>query len=293
MMLAPGRRRLGRRPVPPDHARVLQEPAVHVLRLGDSRRPHERHAADGRPATRRCRGPPTRCSSAAWRSPAPAFRSSIGFSGYYSKDAIVAQALVVRTEQRRRLRAAAVSSLPVGRRGDHGVLHVPAVVHDVRRQAARSSRYDHAHESPRVMYVPLVVLAVFAVCVGWTLPGSTNFGVAESARAGAADRHARDDARRAYAELGRARTSTISHATAIMRCRPGSSPSRWPCSASCWRRSSTLWQVLSADKIRQQLAADLQLAVGTSGTSTSCTTRSSSGRCCSSAAFIAKVSIAA
>ena len=34
----PGRRRLAGRPVPPDHARLLQEPAVHVLRLGDPRR---------------------------------------------------------------------------------------------------------------------------------------------------------------------------------------------------------------------------------------------------------------
>jgi NADH-quinone oxidoreductase subunit L len=31
--------------------------------------------------------------------------------------------------------------------------------------------YDHAHESPKVMYYPLVVLAVFAVGVGWTVFG--------------------------------------------------------------------------------------------------------------------------
>ena len=36
--------------------------------------------------------------------------------------------------------------------------------------------YDHAHESPKVMYVPLVVLAVFAVVAGWTIPG-TNLGL--------------------------------------------------------------------------------------------------------------------
>ena len=30
-------------------------------------------------------------------------------------------------------------------------------------------RYDHAHESPRVMTGPLVVLAIFAVCAGWHL----------------------------------------------------------------------------------------------------------------------------
>jgi NADH-quinone oxidoreductase subunit L len=44
-------------------------------------------------------------------------------------------------------------------------------------------KYDHAHESPRVMTGPLVVLAVFAVCAGWNLPrwapdGLANFGVA-------------------------------------------------------------------------------------------------------------------
>ncbi len=43
-------------------------------------------------------------------------------------------------------------------------------------------RYDHAHESPRVMTVPLVILAFFAVCAGWHLapqfPGVlANFGV--------------------------------------------------------------------------------------------------------------------
>jgi len=33
-------------------------------------------------------------------------------------------------------------------------------------------RYEHAHESPRVMYVPLIVLAVFAVGVAWPTPVS-------------------------------------------------------------------------------------------------------------------------
>ena len=93
------RRRLGGRPVPPDHARLLQEPAVPVLRLGDSRRPHERHAARWAACGTRCRSPPTRCSSAAWRLPASACRSSIGFSGYYSKDAIVEQAIVLASQR--------------------------------------------------------------------------------------------------------------------------------------------------------------------------------------------------
>lgn len=33
-------------------------------------------------------------------------------------------------------------------------------------------RYDHAHESPRVMTAPLVLLAVLALGVGWTFPGT-------------------------------------------------------------------------------------------------------------------------
>src|SRR5207244_4276236 len=37
-------------------------------------------------------------------------------------------------------------------------------------------RYDHAHESPLVMTAPLLLLSVFAIGVGWTLP-FTNFGV--------------------------------------------------------------------------------------------------------------------
>jgi NADH-quinone oxidoreductase subunit L len=37
-------------------------------------------------------------------------------------------------------------------------------------------RYDHAHESPAVMTRPLILLAIFAIGVGWTLPVG-NFGV--------------------------------------------------------------------------------------------------------------------
>jgi NADH-quinone oxidoreductase subunit L len=31
--------------------------------------------------------------------------------------------------------------------------------------------YEHAHESPKLMYVPLIVLAVFAVGIGWPIVG--------------------------------------------------------------------------------------------------------------------------
>ena len=45
-------------------------------RLGDSRRPHQRHAATWAASARRCRSRLTRCSSVASRSPASACRSS-------------------------------------------------------------------------------------------------------------------------------------------------------------------------------------------------------------------------
>jgi NADH:ubiquinone oxidoreductase subunit 5 (subunit L)/multisubunit Na+/H+ antiporter MnhA subunit len=44
--------------------------------------------------------------------------------------------------------------------------------------------YDHAHESPKVMYVPLVILAVFAIAVAWPFPGGVSLqNLLESARA--------------------------------------------------------------------------------------------------------------
>jgi NADH:ubiquinone oxidoreductase subunit 5 (subunit L)/multisubunit Na+/H+ antiporter MnhA subunit len=42
--------------------------------------------------------------------------------------------------------------------------------------------YEHAHESPRIMYLPLVVLAVFAVFVGGSLRGAGRAELLEQAR---------------------------------------------------------------------------------------------------------------
>jgi proton-translocating NADH-quinone oxidoreductase chain L len=92
----------------------------------------------------------------------------LGFSGYYSKDAIIAQALSFWNNNPRHggiLFAAAAGGAAMtafymfrlwyltfaGKPRDHHV-------------------YEHAHESPKVMYVPLVVLSVFAIGVGWHLP---------------------------------------------------------------------------------------------------------------------------
>ncbi|MDZ4820529.1 MAG: NADH-quinone oxidoreductase subunit L [Planctomycetota bacterium] len=88
----------------------------------------------------------------------------IGFSGYYSKDAIIAQALTFKNAN-----------------PDHAVLFYTAAggaaltaFYMFRLWFMTFSGpprdhhiYDHAHESPRVMYIPLVILSVFAVSVGW------------------------------------------------------------------------------------------------------------------------------
>ena len=61
----------------------------------------------------------------------------IGLSGYYSKDMILEQAFSFA-----RVNPTVLGSIVLRggswRSGDHGVLHVPAVVHDVRRSAAGS-----------------------------------------------------------------------------------------------------------------------------------------------------------
>jgi NADH-quinone oxidoreductase subunit L len=97
----------------------------------------------------------------------------IGLSGYYSKDAILAQALsFARANPAHSILYLAVAGGAfltafymfrlwfmtfAGRPRDHHVA-------------------DHAHESPAVMVAPLVVLSVLAVVAGWTLPGG--FGLA-------------------------------------------------------------------------------------------------------------------
>jgi len=95
--------------------------------------------------------------------------STIGFSGYYSKDAIIEQAFSFGSQN------------PA-----HAILKWAPVVGafitafymfrlwylTFAGEPRNQHRYDHAHESPRVMTVPLVVLAVFALGIGWTLPGT-------------------------------------------------------------------------------------------------------------------------
>ena len=93
----------------------------------------------------------------------------IGFSGYYSKDRILEQAFVFMNANQSLVGTtffvaatggAAITAFYMFRLWFLTFAGKPRDAH----------RYDHAHESPKVMYFPLVVLAVFATGVAWKLP---------------------------------------------------------------------------------------------------------------------------
>lgn len=97
----------------------------------------------------------------------------IGLSGYYSKDAILVQAYSFRGENEMvgllfyvALGGAALTAFYMFRLWYMTFIGPPKDKHV----------YEHAHESPVVMYGPLVVLAFFAVVAGGTVLG-TNFSL--------------------------------------------------------------------------------------------------------------------
>ena len=111
----------------------------------------------------------------------------IGLSGYYSKDAILAQAYLFRQVNPRlgwlfyvAAGGAALTAYYMFRLWFMTFAGQPRDAH----------RFEHAHESPPVMYVPLVILAVGAVVLGWPVFGVTELleqarpaGTAEGASA--------------------------------------------------------------------------------------------------------------
>ena len=157
----------------------------------------------------------------------------IGFSGYYSKDAIIAQALSFKQANSNpwcgafyyvAAGGAAITAFYMfrlwymtfaGKPRDHHV-------------------YEHAHESPKVMYVPLVILAVFALVVGWPV-----LGFAEFAGAGPAGGSVGDGDRRRVCSVAGAseRAFVAAHASRIHDDRDDRRHvcRFWP--AFCWRRS--------------------------------------------------------
>jgi len=95
----------------------------------------------------------------------------LAFSGHYSKDAILAQALSFSTSNPSlsilfyvAAAGAAITAFYMFRLWFMTFAGEPRDHHI----------YDHAHESPKIMYYPLVVLAVFAIGSGWSVFG---FGV--------------------------------------------------------------------------------------------------------------------
>ena len=97
----------------------------------------------------------------------------IGLSGYYSKDAILAQALSFARSNPTHW----VLFLAVAGGAFLTAFYMFRLWFMTFAGTARDHHVaEHAHESPRVMVAPLVVLAVLAVVAGWTLPGG--FGLA-------------------------------------------------------------------------------------------------------------------
>jgi NADH-quinone oxidoreductase subunit L len=89
----------------------------------------------------------------------------IGLSGYYSKDSIIAQVLSFYNENP--THGAIFFTLAVGGAGITAFYMFRLWFMTFAGRPRDHHVFDHAHESPKVMYVPLVILAFFAVTVGF------------------------------------------------------------------------------------------------------------------------------
>ena len=97
----------------------------------------------------------------------------IGLSGYYSKDSILAQALSFSQANPRH----SILFLAVAGGAFLTAFYMFRLWFMTFAGTPRDHHVaEHAHESPQVMVMPLLVLAVLAVVAGWTLPGG--FGIA-------------------------------------------------------------------------------------------------------------------
>ena len=92
----------------------------------------------------------------------------VGFSGYYSKDQILEQAYSLYLTNN----SAAAGVFFVAAAGGAAItafymfrMWYMTFVGTPRNM----ERYDHAHESPPIMFVPLIILSVFAIAVAWDL----------------------------------------------------------------------------------------------------------------------------
>jgi len=92
----------------------------------------------------------------------------VGLSGYYSKDSIVAQALSFWNNNPRH--GAVFFAIAAGGAAITAFYMFRLWFLTFAGEPRDHHVYDHAHESPKVMYMPLVILAAFAVGVGWNAP---------------------------------------------------------------------------------------------------------------------------
>ena len=141
-------------------------------------------------------------------------------------------------------------------------------------QPRNQHRYDHAHESPGSMTVPLVVLAVFAIVIGLAdLRGD------RPARAGPAGRDAGDTPSGGLGSRGLTMPANIcSHEPADQGARDAD---------RLFHRAGRLaagdghllLATAGPERDPPAVPAESTVSSGTSGGSTSCTTRCSSARC--------------
>ncbi len=92
--------------------------------------------------------------------------SNFGLSGYYSKDAIIEQAwsFANANPQHQILKWAPIAGAMITAFYMFRLWYLTFA-----GKPRDQHRFDHAHESPRVMTTPLIVLAIFAVAIGWPI----------------------------------------------------------------------------------------------------------------------------
>ncbi len=93
-----------------------------------------------------------------------------GFSGFHSKDAIVEQAMSHWHHNYADKFSWALFIVPVIGAALTSFYMFRLWYMTFAGEPRDHHRYEHAHESPRVMTAPLLLLAIFAVCAGWGLP---------------------------------------------------------------------------------------------------------------------------